>query len=243
VQPCASYAELLYQALKKAPGKTMELCDIYAWFREETCKVGKGLEGSIRHNLSMNAARLPPFPRLSSSLNFIQAFEKVGVHRSAKWCLTEKAVREGVVATTRFRHKPTKKLKRHAPNRDPNRQASGAKGGRARAARVKNRLELPACSLPPHHTPDVNIGYNTTPEAGALGGLLSAYPYSSFSADTLSFTGGAYSHPDFSDDGLSWTNQVYLSGNNLFGNNLFGHSATLYQPSALEDEWDWLGDV
>jgi hypothetical protein len=55
-----SYAQLLYQALKNAPEKTMKLCDIYKWFRNNTDKAGTGWESSIRYNLSMNPARLPP---------------------------------------------------------------------------------------------------------------------------------------------------------------------------------------
>jgi hypothetical protein len=53
-------AQLLYQALKNAPDKTMNLCDIYEWFQKNTDKAGKGWKNTIRYNLSMNAARLLP---------------------------------------------------------------------------------------------------------------------------------------------------------------------------------------
>jgi hypothetical protein len=58
--PTAPYAQLLYQALKNAPGKTMKLCEIYDWFRNNIKKEDIGWENSIRSNLSMNAARLLP---------------------------------------------------------------------------------------------------------------------------------------------------------------------------------------
>jgi hypothetical protein len=107
--------------------------------------------------------------------------------RTARWRLTEKAIREGVQPTTRYRSYSTpNKLKR----RTPKRQASGAKGGRA-SARAKKSRHLPTCSLSPHYTPDVNIGCSTTPEAGALDSLLSAYSHTNFDADTLLFTNSA----------------------------------------------------
>jgi hypothetical protein len=64
----ASYSQLLHQALKEAPEKTMKLRDIYEWFRNYTNKAGKGWKGSIRYNLSMNAARLPPLPPFVTDL-------------------------------------------------------------------------------------------------------------------------------------------------------------------------------
>jgi hypothetical protein len=133
--------------------------------------------------------------------------------RTGGWRLTEEAIREGVQATSRYRNRPTPNKRKR---RTPKRQASGAKGGRASATVKKSRLELLACSLPPHHTPDVNIGCSTTPEAGALGSLLPAY-----------------SHPDFGADALFCTNQAYL----------LGHSAKFYQPSTLVDQLGWLGDA
>jgi hypothetical protein len=56
------YAQLIYQALKNAPGRTMILRDIYDWFKNHTDKASasetKGWQNSIRHNLSMNGVRL-----------------------------------------------------------------------------------------------------------------------------------------------------------------------------------------
>jgi hypothetical protein len=116
--------------------------------------------------------------------------------RTARWRLTEKAIREGVQPTTRHRNCPTPNKLKH---RTPKRQAPGAKGGR---------------SLSPHYTPDVNIRCSTTPvtvqkgrprvplriqgiytvttpKAGALGSLLPAYSHTDFGADALFCTNQA----------------------------------------------------
>ena len=56
------YAKLIYRALMSAPNHSMVLQEIYQWFRDNTVKGSsdtKGWMNSIRHNLSMNAVRLP----------------------------------------------------------------------------------------------------------------------------------------------------------------------------------------
>lgn len=63
------YAKLIYRALMSAPNHTMVLQEIYQWFRDNTAKGdsdGKGWMNSIRHNLSMNAVRIPFLLALSS---------------------------------------------------------------------------------------------------------------------------------------------------------------------------------
>ena len=119
------------------------------------------------------ASTLPPPP---SSLTFTQGFEKVEDEWS-KWRLTEKAVLDGILATTRVRHKSTNKLHARKPN--PTRRKSGAKGGRANAEKVKKkkRLEVQA--------------YSTTPEAVDFGGLLPA-SYTDFDPDALFCTDQTY---------------------------------------------------
>lgn len=55
------YAQLIFRALRSAPGHAMVLKDIYRWFEKNTDKAKKGSTGwqnSIRHNLSMNGVRL-----------------------------------------------------------------------------------------------------------------------------------------------------------------------------------------
>ncbi|OAK94175.1 hypothetical protein IQ06DRAFT_234721 [Phaeosphaeriaceae sp. SRC1lsM3a] len=124
------YAQLIYQALLQADGNTMILKDIYDWFLRYTDKASgsetKGWQNSIRHNLSMNGA-----------------FEKVDQpgddsRKGFMWRLTADALRDGVKSTTRYRSKqPNKRGSRAIPQ--PQRQASGAKGGQAarRSAHVK----------------------------------------------------------------------------------------------------------
>lgn len=59
---CEPYAQLIFRALKNAPGHAMVLKDIYRWFERNTDKArksSKGWQNSIRHNLSMNGVRLP----------------------------------------------------------------------------------------------------------------------------------------------------------------------------------------
>jgi hypothetical protein len=62
------YAQLIYQALKAAPGRTMILRDIYDWFKNNTDKASasetKGWQNSIRHNLSMNGVSTLTFTPL-----------------------------------------------------------------------------------------------------------------------------------------------------------------------------------
>lgn len=51
------YAQLIYKAFMSTPNKSMNLQQIYEWFRNNTDKAkseGKGWQNSIRHNLSMN---------------------------------------------------------------------------------------------------------------------------------------------------------------------------------------------
>jgi hypothetical protein len=130
-----------------------------------------------------------------ASLTFRQGFEQAGVQGCYKWRLTKKAVHEGVVPTARFRKRPTDKSRRHAPKRNPNRQAAGAKGGRSHAAIKKSRLDTL------HHKADVENGHSIIPGAGAFGDRLPTYFHSDFlyqayspnlGADTLSYTGHSW---------------------------------------------------
>jgi hypothetical protein len=133
--------------------------------------------------------------------------------RTGRWRLTEAAIREGVQATSRYRNRPTPNKRKPC---NPKRQASGAKGGRASARGKESRRELLACKLPPHHTPNVNVGCSTTPETGALGSLLPACP-----------------HTDFDADALFCTDQAYL----------YDQIVPFYQPGTLLHQWGWPGDA
>ncbi|KAH9860990.1 hypothetical protein IAQ61_010726 [Plenodomus lingam] len=132
------YAQLIYQALLHADGHTMILRDIYDWFKKYTDKAAasetKGWQNSIRHNLSMNGA-----------------FEKVDQpgeesRKGFMWRLSESAIREGVKSTTRYRSKAPNKRGQRSHFPQPQRQASGSKGGQAarRSVRMRrsNRMQL-----------------------------------------------------------------------------------------------------
>ena len=58
----ATYAELIYRALMDTPGHRLVLQDIYDWIIENTDKAINpnftGWQGTVRHNLSMNAVRI-----------------------------------------------------------------------------------------------------------------------------------------------------------------------------------------
>ncbi|KAF2787409.1 hypothetical protein K505DRAFT_421799 [Melanomma pulvis-pyrius CBS 109.77] len=138
------YAQLIYRALLEKPGHTMILREIYNWFMENTDKAAdketKGWQNSIRHNLSMNGA-----------------FEKVDQpcedsKKGFMWRLTEKAIREGVKSTTRYRSKQPNKRGNRSHNPLPQRQASGAKGGQAARRSAKMR-----------RTNRMNEGYRSEP--------------------------------------------------------------------------------
>ncbi|CZT22227.1 uncharacterized protein RCC_08096 [Ramularia collo-cygni] len=119
--PC--YAQLLHRCLKEAPGHTMSLRDLYEWVRQHSQKAkdhqNRGWQNSVRHNLSMNAAfqRVPPSP--------------TSPKKGSLWRLTDEALRMGVISTTRYRKDPKRKSDRRSTTPALNRQASGARGGRA----------------------------------------------------------------------------------------------------------------
>jgi len=173
------YAQLIYDALKEAPGHRMLLRDIYDWFLHNTRKPQEsgtnGWQNSIRHNLSMN--QVWPIDGIRISItDYIQAFENdkndPASSRGARkansvWVLTEHAIKHGVQSTTRYRKTAT--AKKGVSNRAPaiQRQRSGAKGGRAarRAARLKRQGEdqrRAKTILPESETP-ISLGYSRSP--------------------------------------------------------------------------------
>ncbi|KAL8941930.1 MAG: hypothetical protein Q9216_001958 [Gyalolechia sp. 2 TL-2023] len=131
------YAQLIFRALKGAPGYRMVLKDIYRWFEKNTDKARKGSKGwqnSIRHNLSMNGA-----------------FRKVDQDPSADeakkgfiWVLEPSALIEGVKSTTRYRKPGSNKKNGKGRHPAPERQRSGAKGGKAarKAAKLRRSVRV-----------------------------------------------------------------------------------------------------
>ncbi|KAL8824212.1 MAG: hypothetical protein Q9191_005220 [Dirinaria sp. TL-2023a] len=120
------YAQLIYRALKSVPTHSMVLKEIYEWFEQNTDKPqtstsSKGWQNSIRHNLSMNGAftkvdQVPPSE--DAKKGFI-------------WVLAESALQEGVKSTTRYRKQNPNKKSCRTEHPAPQRQISGAKGGKA----------------------------------------------------------------------------------------------------------------
>ncbi|PGH17963.1 hypothetical protein AJ79_00862 [Helicocarpus griseus UAMH5409] len=129
------YAKLIYRALKTAPENKMVLKEIYEWFEKNTNKAknsdSKGWQNSIRHNLSMNAA--------FEGMKDISSPDGGSRKTANVWVLTKDALEHGVQSTTRYRkpgaHKKSPKSKHPAPQR----QRSGAKGGRAAKKAAKMR--------------------------------------------------------------------------------------------------------
>ncbi|EWC43559.1 hypothetical protein DRE_01446 [Drechslerella stenobrocha 248] len=89
------YAELIFEALKSAPGHQMHLQDIYQWFRDRYARfrhdTGKGWMNSIRHNLSMNGA----FVKVERPAN--------DPGKGFLWLLAPAALEGGIHSTTRYR--------------------------------------------------------------------------------------------------------------------------------------------
>ncbi|KAL4937149.1 hypothetical protein BDV06DRAFT_227235, partial [Aspergillus oleicola] len=129
------YSQLIYEALLTAPGKKLPLQGIYHWFEENTAKGrdrgSKGWQNSIRHNLSMNAG-----------FEAVREETAPGKKPINYWRLTVEAVNNGIQSTTRYRKnanykRPTTAAAASDPPA-PQRQRSGAKGGKA--TKVTNRF-------------------------------------------------------------------------------------------------------
>ncbi|KAI9828531.1 MAG: hypothetical protein M1819_006588 [Sarea resinae] len=188
------YAKLIYKALMSVPEHKMVLRDIYGWFQRNTDKAknssSKGWQNSIRHNLSMNGAFQKVdqvFPADESKKGFI-------------WVLEPSAVLNGVKSTTRFRKSVPFKKTARIDSPAPQRQRSGAKGGRAarkaarsrRAGRVEDSDEMelidraaggmaivPRSSIENHsHGPPLTPGINSHITRQPSYGLDSHSPYS-----------------------------------------------------------------
>ncbi|PYH40884.1 uncharacterized protein BP01DRAFT_419103 [Aspergillus saccharolyticus JOP 1030-1] len=127
----APYSCLIEKALLEAPDKKLTLQDIYSWFEKRTIKgrdrSSKGWQNSVRHNLSMNAA----FEAIRE--------EEPGKKAQNYWRLTEEAVKYGVQSTTRYRKQASNKKTSSADPPAPQRQRSGAKGGKATKIKIKLR--------------------------------------------------------------------------------------------------------
>ncbi|KAG9258195.1 uncharacterized protein F5Z01DRAFT_693156 [Emericellopsis atlantica] len=127
-KPEEPYAQLIYRALKSAPGNSMSLQDLYTWFQSNTDKCkrqGKGWQNSIRHNLSMNAGFTKRDRKQAAAAAAVNMAPEMGQaspqeagssneKRSTEWTLTDEAIRSGVQSTTRYRNKKSEAIR----NRD-----------------------------------------------------------------------------------------------------------------------------
>ncbi|EPS44414.1 hypothetical protein H072_1609 [Dactylellina haptotyla CBS 200.50] len=133
------YAELIYEALKSAPGHQMHLQDIYQWFRDNYAKFrtdsGKGWMNSIRHNLSMNGA----FVKVERPQN------EPG--KGYMWLLAPAALEGGIKSTTRYRKSGsarTRATDKMSPDNSykcfvtPKRNRTGKRQSKARRTAKKN---------------------------------------------------------------------------------------------------------
>ncbi|PLB45650.1 hypothetical protein P170DRAFT_449306 [Aspergillus steynii IBT 23096] len=126
------YSLLIYQALRNAPDMKLPLQGIYSWFVKNTAKGkdrnSKGWQNSIRHNLSMNAG-----------FEAVREESVPGKKSVNYWRLTDEAVKNGIQSTTRYRKQANYKKTLGSDPPAPQRQRSGAKGGKATKITAKFR--------------------------------------------------------------------------------------------------------
>ncbi|KAL8680316.1 MAG: hypothetical protein Q9186_003498 [Xanthomendoza sp. 1 TL-2023] len=195
------YAQLILRALKSAPGHRMVLKDIYQWFEKNTNKAkgnSKGWQNSIRHNLSMNGA----FKKIDQDLPTDNA------KRGFIWVLEASALAGGVKSTTRYRKSGSSKRVAKAGHAAPERQRSGAKGGKAarNAAKVRRsaRIDRPRSWYPEDiplesiETPLTNMGDQPLTPASIWtpDGMESMFGSASRSLTPLSTGQSMYSYGD-----------------------------------------------
>ncbi|EAW11481.1 forkhead domain protein [Aspergillus clavatus NRRL 1] len=131
----APYSHLIYEALMNAPDKKLPLQGVYSWFEKHTTKGkdqnSKGWQNSIRHNLSMNAG-----------FEAVKGEATGGKKAMNYWRLTDEAIKKGIQSTTRYRKQANHKRSLGSDPPAPQRQRSGAKGGKATKITAKYRGQM-----------------------------------------------------------------------------------------------------
>ncbi|OJD13028.1 hypothetical protein AJ78_06462 [Emergomyces pasteurianus Ep9510] len=209
------YSKLIWRALQSVPDKKMALKEIYEWFEKNTNKArnpdSKGWQNSIRHNLSMNAA----FEGVKDTSS------PDGTPRKPAnvWVLTKEALQNGVQSTTRYRRAGTHRKCPKSEHPAPQRQKSGAKGGKAAKKNAKTRRVINEprkeetanrsvafydfqprdenIAIPSfHYHPPVFSGHTSgfTPDSFGLENVIGTHPDSDLHDHTL------FSNPLFSEN-------------------------------------------
>ncbi|PYI01051.1 hypothetical protein BO78DRAFT_328600 [Aspergillus sclerotiicarbonarius CBS 121057] len=173
------YSKLIEMALKTNPEKKLSLQGIYNWFEQNTAKgrdhSSKGWQNSVRHNLSMNAGfeavREEPIPG-KKAVNY--------------WRLTNEAIENGVQSTTRYRKQASYRKALGSDPPAPQRQRSGAKGGKATKIKARFRgrmseddLRREKCRqrVTSQRRPQKNVYAQYSTTAAALTGITVVSPY------------------------------------------------------------------
>ncbi|EEQ86600.2 forkhead domain-containing protein [Blastomyces dermatitidis ER-3] len=192
------YSKLIWRALQSVPDNKMALKEIYEWFEKNTKKArnsdSKGWQNSIRHNLSMNAA----FEGVKDTSSPDGTPKKT----ANVWVLTKEALQNGVQSTTRYRKLGTHKKSSKSEHPAPQRQSSGAKGGKA----AKRNAKMRRVNQEPHVEQTANRGvagcyYQPRDDNIAIRNLH--YPHQIFSDHSNGFASDSFglqsvidTHPD-----------------------------------------------
>ncbi|KAI1282714.1 hypothetical protein F5Y07DRAFT_195611 [Xylaria sp. FL0933] len=152
------YAKQIRLALMSSDTHSLELQDIYQWFRENTNRAEDsrtdGWKNSIRHNLSMNGGFVK---RLDDPENPEDPENKNAKRnsQSTEWFLTPEAAKFGVQSTTRFRKEaPTRRAGAGVQKR--------VKKPRSRSPKKDKAIETMLAG----HIDDGLVAPNNTPEYG-----------------------------------------------------------------------------
>ncbi|PGH09259.1 hypothetical protein GX51_00701 [Blastomyces parvus] len=217
-KPDEPYSKLIWRALQSVPDNKMALKEIYEWFEKNTKKArnsdSKGWQNSIRHNLSMNAA----FEGVKDTSSPDGTPKKT----ANVWVLTKEALQNGVQSTTRYRKLGTHKKSSKSEHPAPQRQRSGAKGGRA----AKKNAKMRRVKQEPHVEQPANRGVaccNYQPRDDNIAIHNLHYPPQVYSDHSNGFTSDSFglqsvigTHPDSGlGDNSSFSYLLFPESNEL----------------------------
>jgi hypothetical protein len=186
------------------------------------------------------------------------------------WRLTDEAIREGVKSTTRYRSKQPNKRGHRTQQPQPQRQASGAKGGQAarRSARMKRcgqyrsndqyiSRSVPAAFNPSYHSggDPTSMPYPPSPYYGSDVDFGYASKHEDFGSPAMNAhldlfsPARGYTRSPVSQQGggVPITDQAYVldqsSTDSLFTNSPSPSDASYDQPRTPVDQGSWQEDV